>query len=306
MNETNAVSQDDSRSTDRAVPGATGGSGASSSGNLARVLLWIGVGLAFGVWVAVAHGSVAAAEYYAAYLLELSLSVDNMFVFVIVFAQLSIPPEYQHRVLRWGIAGALVFRALMIGAGITLIQRFHWITYPFAALILFAAWRMLFAEERQRRVVEGACDVCSTWIARLVRVSPVFDGDSFWAQAGGRRVATPLLVAVVVIETTDIVFALDSVPAVLAVTRNPLLVYSSNVLAMVGLRSLYFVVSDALQRLHYLRQGLAMLLVFTAAKMIGSAWVVISPAASVGIIGMVLFVTVLASVWPRRPSHPVG
>jgi hypothetical protein len=185
MNETNAVSQDDSRSTDRAVPAAPGGSGASS-GNLARVLLWIGVGLAFGVWVAVAHGSVAAAEYYAAYLLELSLSVDNMFVFVIVFAQLSIPPEYQHRVLGWGVAGALAFRALMIGAGITLIQRFHWITYPFAALILFAAWRMLFAEERQRRVVEGACNVCSTWIARLVRVSPVLDGDSFWGQAGRR------------------------------------------------------------------------------------------------------------------------
>jgi tellurite resistance protein TerC len=269
------------------------------------VIFWVGVGLAFGVWVAVAQGSVAAAEYYAAYLLELSLSVDNMFVFVIVFAQLRIPPEYQHRVLRWGVAGALVFRAVMIGAGITLIQRFHWITYPFAALILFAAWRMLFAEVRQRRVVEGACNVCSTWIARVVRVSPVLDGDSFWGQAGGRRVATPLLVALVVIETTDIVFALDSVPAVLAVTRNPLLVYSSNVLAMVGLRSLYFVVSDALQRLHYLRQGLAILLIFTAAKMIAGASVVISPAASVGIIGMVLLVTVLASVWPRRPIHPV-
>src|SRR5436190_15354352 len=147
---------------------------------------------------------------------------------------------------------------------------------------------MLFAEERERRVVEGACEVCSTWIARVVRVSPVFSGHRFWRREGERLVFTPLLVALVVIETTDIVFALDSVPAVLAISRNPLIVYSSNVLAMFGLRSLYFVVSDALERLRFLRQGLAVVLVFTGAKMIGSGWVDISPGLSVGIIGLVL------------------
>jgi len=272
----------------------------SGSGNLKRVAFWVAVGLGFGVWVAVARGAVAAAEYYAAYLLELSLSVDNIFVFVIVFSELHIPAEYQHRVLRWGVAGALVFRAMVIGAGITLIQRFHWIMYPFAALILFAAWRMLFAEERERRVVAGACDVCSTWIARVVRVSPVLHGRDFWRREGGRLTATPLFVALAVIETTDIVFALDSVPAVLAVTRDPLIVYSSNVLAMLGLRSLYFVVSDALDRLRYLRQGLAVVLVFTGTKMITSEWVHISPVVSVGVIAVVLGVTVAVSVWPRR------
>ena len=270
------------------------------SGNLKRVAFWVAVGLGFGVWVAVARGAVAAAEYYAAYLLELSLSVDNIFVFVIVFSELHIPAEYQHRVLRWGVAGALVFRAMVIGAGITLIQRFHWIMYPFAALILFAAWRMLFAEERERRVVAGACDVCSTWIARVVRVSPVLHGRDFWRREGGRLTATPLFVALAVIETTDIVFALDSVPAVLAVTRDPLIVYSSNVLAMLGLRSLYFVVSDALDRLRYLRQGLAVVLVFTGTKMITSEWVHISPVVSVGVIAVVLGATVAVSVWPRR------
>ena len=272
----------------------------AASANVRRVALWVGVGLAFGVWVAVARGAVAAQEYYAAYLLELSLSVDNIFVFVIVFFELHIPAEYQHRVLRWGVAGALVFRALMIGAGIALMQRFQWVMYPFGGLILFAAWRMLFAEERERRVVAGACDVCSTWIARVVRVSPMLHGHDFWRRENGRLIATPLFVALVVIETTDIVFALDSVPAVLAVTRNPLLVYTSNVLAMFGLRSLYFVVYDALDRLRYLRQGLAVVLVFTGAKMITSEWVHIGPGVSVGIIVAVLVVTIAVSLWPPQ------
>ena len=137
------------------------------------MIVWVGLGLALGLWVAAAKGASAAAEYYAAYFLEESLSVDNIFVFAIVFAELHIPAEYQHRILRFGIAGALVFRAVVIVSGIALIERFNWILYPFAALILFAAWRLAFAQERERRVVEGACDVCSTWIARLVRVSPV-------------------------------------------------------------------------------------------------------------------------------------
>ena len=274
-----------------------------AAGNVMWVALWIGVALAFGVWVAVARGATAAAEYYAAYLLELSLSVDNIFVFVIVFSELHIPAEHQRRVLAWGVTGAIVFRAVMITAGIALIQRFEWIMYPFGAFILFAAWRMLFAEERERRVVAGACDVCSTWIARVIPVSPVLHGHDFWRREHGRLVATPLFVALVVIETTDIVFALDSVPAVLAITRNPLIVYSSNVLAMFGLRSLYFVVSDALDELRYLRQGLAAVLVFSGVKMITSEWVPISAGVSVVVIGLVLGVTIAASLWPwRRPD----
>jgi tellurite resistance protein TerC len=275
------------------------------SRNVRRVAVWIAVALAFGVWVAVARGATAATEYYAAYLLEFSLSVDNIVVFVIVFSELHIPAENQRRVLAWGVAGALVFRAVMIAAGIGLIQRFEWVMYPFGALILFAAWRMLFAEERERRVVAGACDVCNTWIARVVRVSPVLDGHQFWRREAGRLVATPLFVALCVIETTDIVFALDSVPAVLSITRNPLIVYSSNVLAMLGLRSLYFVVADAIDQLRYLRHGLAAILVFTGAKMIGSEWFQVSPALSVGIIGLVLGVTIAVSMWPRRIRETV-
>lgn len=278
--------------------------GGSSSRNLAWVILWVGLGLAVGLWVAATQGRGAATEYFAAYLLEESLSVDNIFVFVVIFSELHIPAEYQRRVLLFGVAGALVFRALAIGAGLTLIERFQWITYPFATLILFAAWRLLFGAERERKVVTAACDVCGTWIARVVRVSPVLHGHDFWRREGGRLVATPLLVALVVIETTDIVFALDSIPAVLAVTRNPLIVYSSNVMAMLGLRSLYFVLSDAVYRLRYLPIGLAALLVFTAAKMLASEWVHVSAGVSVAVIGLVLLATIAASVWQKSTTVP--
>jgi tellurite resistance protein TerC len=267
---------------------------------MAWVVVWVGLGLALGLWVAATKGRSAATEYVAAYLLEESLSVDNIFVFVVIFSELHIPSEHQRRVLVFGVAGALVVRALAIGAGITLFERVQWITYPFATLILFAAWRLLFGAERERKVVKQACDVCGTWIARLVPVSPVLDGHGFWRREGGRLVATPLLVALVVIETTDIVFALDSIPAVLAVTRNPLIVYSSNVMAMLGLRSLYFVLSDAVYRLRYLRSGLAALLVFTASKMLFSEWVQVSAGVSVAIIAAVLLATIAASAWQKN------
>src|ERR1700741_2312600 len=144
--------------------------GDSSSRNIAWVIVWVGLGLAVGLWVAGTYGRRAATEYFAAYLLEESLSIDNIFVFVVIFSELHIPPEYQRRVLLFVVAGALVFRALAIGAGIALIERVQWITYPFAALILFAAWRLLFAAERERKVVREACDLCGTWIARVVHV----------------------------------------------------------------------------------------------------------------------------------------
>jgi tellurite resistance protein TerC len=265
--------------------------------NLAWSAGWIASALALGLWIAATRGSTAAAEYYAAYLLEKSLSIDNIFVFVIIFSELHIPAERQRRVLRAGVAGALVLRAVVILAGIALLQRFRWIIYPFAALILFAAWRLLFGEQRQRRVVAKACDICGSWIARIVPVTPVLSGNQFWRRERGRLVATPLFVALVVVETTDIVFALDSIPAVLSVTRDPLLVYSSNVMAMFGLRSLYFVVAGALHRLRYVRQGLAVVLALTAAKMLASDWVQIGPAVSVAAIAIVLGATAVVSLW---------
>jgi tellurite resistance protein TerC len=280
--------------------GAASGITERHARSVRQVAVWIVVSLALGFWVLAMEGSSAAAEYYAAYFLEKSLSIDNIFVFVIIFAELHIPDQYQRRILRFGILGALVFRALLIGAGIAVIERFSWATYPFAALILFAAWRMLFGVEREREVVQAACNACETWIARIVPVTPVLHGGQFWRRDGGRLVATPLFVALVVVETTDIVFALDSIPAVLAVTRNPFIVYSSNVMAMLGLRSLYFVLADALPRLRYLRQGLALILVFTGAKMLAGGWFHVSAGVSVVVIIVVLATTISASAWAGR------
>ena len=231
--------------------------------------------------------------------------MDNIFVFIIIFSELHIPPARRKRVLWFGVLGALVFRAIMIGAGVALIQRFHWAIYPLAGLILLAAGRLLFGAEQERRVVEEACNVCNTWIARFVRVSPVIIGDRFWRRENGRRVATPLLVALVLIETTDIVFALDSVPAVLAVTRDPMIVYTSNVLAMMGLRSIYFVLADSLTHLRFLRPGLAVVLLFTAGKMLTSDWIHIGPGQSIVVIAVVLVVTVAASLWAPPPRTEV-
>jgi integral membrane protein TerC family protein/prolipoprotein diacylglyceryl transferase len=153
---------------------------------MAWVIVWVGLGLGLGLWVDATQGRSAATEYFAAYLLEESLSVDHIFVFVVIFSELHIPAEHQRRVLLFGVVGALMFRALAIGAGITLIERVQWIIYPFATLILFAAWRLLFGGERERKVVTEACDVCATWIARVVRVSPVLHGHDFWRRESGR------------------------------------------------------------------------------------------------------------------------
>jgi tellurite resistance protein TerC len=268
-----------------------------------RALFWVGLGLASGVGIAAIRGTSEAAEYFAAYFLEESLSVDNIFVFAIVFAELHIPAEYQRRVLRFGILGALGFRAIAIGGGIALINRFSWMTYPFAALILLAGWRLAFAEERERKAVEGACNVCASWLGRVLPVSPVLHGHDFWRREGGRLVATPLFVALIVIETSDIIFALDSVPAVLSVSRNPLIVYSSNVMAMFGLRSLYFVVAGVLSRVRLLRYGLAIILAFTGAKMLAADVVHISAAVSVVVIVVVLLTTIMLSYVMRRETE---
>ena len=222
-----------------------------------RSAAWIGLAFLFGLAVTALYGPKAGVTYITAYLLEESLSIDNIFVFVLIFSQLRIPPPQQRGVLLWGVLGALVMRGLLIGAGLFVMSRFHWVIYPFAAFIIFAAVRLVWGQQKQREVVVAACSVCSTWVARLIPITPVIHGNRFLVRQGGRVLATPLFVALIIVETTDIVFALDSVPAVLAITRDAFLVYSSNIFAMLGLRSLYFVLAGAVERFRYLRVGLA-------------------------------------------------
>ena len=171
--------------------------------------IWVGAGLAFGLWIWAIKGGEVAAAYYAAYILEKSLSVDNIFVFVLIFSQLRIPAHQQHRVLLLGIVGALVMRALMIGGGVYLLQRFHWVIYPFAGLLLVAAVRLLFGESAERRFVEESCAACSTWVARIIPVTPVEHGQRFIVREQGKLMATPMFVALILIETTDLIFALE-------------------------------------------------------------------------------------------------
>jgi TerC family integral membrane protein len=257
---------------------------------------WVGAGVAFSLVVLAFRGADDALTYLAAYLLEKSLSVDNIFVFVLVFSQLEIPIEHQRRVLYWGIIGALGMRALLIGAGVYLLQHFEWVIYPFAALIIFAAVRIIWGRERERTLVTKACAVCGSWVARLIPITPVLHGGRFWIRQGGHLVATPLLIALIVIETTDVVFALDSIPAVLSITKDLFLVYTSNVFALLGLRSLYFLLAGVVERFRFVRYGLAAILLFVGAKMLLTDFVTIPTSISLGVISVALGAAVIASL----------
>jgi tellurite resistance protein TerC len=230
------------------------------------------VALAFGVWIASRLGQEAGLTYLTAYLLEKSLSIDNLVVFALVFSQTGIPPSLQHRALFWGVIGALVMRAVLIVAGIYLLERFQWLVYPFGALLLYAAIRMFKGEGQAARPwVHNTCALCTSWVSRFIPIVPEQRGERFIVRIEGKRHATPLLVALVAIESADLVFAVDSIPAVLAVTRDPFLVYTSNVFALLGLRSLYAVIGNLAERFVYLRIGLAALLVFVAILAIAGA-----------------------------------
>jgi tellurite resistance protein TerC len=268
----------------------------------ARTLAWAALSFLFGLVVLVLYGQEVALTYVTAYLLEQSLSIDNVFVFLLIFSELQVPAAQQRGVLLWGVIGALVMRALLIGAGLFLLSRFHWVVYPFAALIIFAAIRLLWGGQKQRELVVAACGICSTWVARIIPITPQYHGRRFWVrqpERGGRFVATPLLVALIIVETTDIVFALDSVPAVLAITRNPFIVYTSNVFAMLGLRSLYFVLAGVVERFRFLRVGLAAILIFFGARLLLSDLLEVPNGVSLAVIAAALALSVVASLkWP--------
>ena len=268
--------------------------------------VWIGLGLGFGGWIALRHGGDAGLTYVTAYLLEKSLSVDNLFVFILIFSLTGIPPDLQPRVLFWGIAGALAMRAALIAAGVQVLEHFHWAIYPLAALLAYAAYRMLRGEERQIQLVEKGCALCSSWLARVMPIHPELEGRRFLVRRDGRWMATPMLVALAVIETTDLVFAVDSIPAVFAVTRDPFLVYTSNIFALLGLRSLYFLLAGVIRQLRFLRYGLAVMLLLAAAKLaIGDLYHV--PAlASLAAIVLVFSVAIGASLLFPGKQRPVS
>ena len=257
---------------------------------------WLGLALAFAAWIAVTRGGEAGVTWLTAYLLEMSLSVDNLFVFILIFSLTGIPANLQTRALFWGIVGAIAMRAVLIVLGVQLLERFHWTVYPLAALLVYAAWRMLKGEESENRFVTQQCTLCESWLARVIPIEPRLHGSRFLVRKAGRWAATPLFVALTVIETTDLVFAVDSIPAVLSVTRDPFLVYTSNIFALLGLRSLYFLLAGVVRKLRFLRIGLALMLVLAAAKLATAEFVHVPALLSLGAIAVIMAISVAASL----------
>lgn len=253
--------------------------------------IWIAAGLLFAIFVWYAVGARQAQEYLAAYLIEKSLSLDNLFVFLIIFRNLSIPEEYQHNVLYWGIFGALVFRAVFIFLGIAAVERFKWVTYIFAVILLLAAWHS-FREDPAGMKTNKAVE----WLSRHLPFTREIHGTRFFVRENGQLLATPLLIALLGLEITDVVFAIDSVPAALAVSRNRFVVYSSNVFAILGLRALYSALALALTELRYLHYGLAGVLALAAVKIIIEEWLTIHPLAAVGVTALLIGGAVWASM----------
>jgi tellurite resistance protein TerC len=263
-------------------------------------VFWVALALAFGAFVWVRHGAGSGLEYLTGYVIEKSLSVDNIFVFVVIFGSLGIPALYQHRVLFWGIVSALVLRGAMIAGGAALLHRFHWIIYVFGAFLVITGVKLLLA---RASVPHPERSAAFRALRRVVPATARFDGHRFFTVENGKRVATPLFFALATIEFTDVIFAVDSIPAVFAVTDNPFIVFTSNIFAILGLRSLYFLLASFVERFVYLKPSLALILVFVGVKMAMVDVAKIHPAVSLAVVLGILATGVIAStVRVRRES----
>ena len=268
-------------------------------------VVWVALALLFGGGVYVWLGREAGLEYFAGYVIEKALSVDNIFVFVLIFSFFRVPAEYQHRILFWGILGALLMRGAMIAAGAYLIEEFSWIMYVFGAFLVFTGIRMARQGDEE---LDPAANPVIRLVRRLMPVTTEYHGQRFFVRQGTGRTrrlaATPLFVVLVLVETTDLIFAIDSIPAIFAVTKEPFIVYTSNVFAILGLRALYFLLADIIHRFHYLKAGLSAILVFVGAKMLIADVYHVPVGVSLAVIVTVLAIATAASLWWPKPSPP--
>jgi tellurite resistance protein TerC len=258
---------------------------------------WVALSIAFNVGVYFWRGPQPALEFLTGYVLEVSLSMDNVFVFAVIFGYMGVKPQYQHRVLFWGIVGALVMRAAFIATGVALVSRFHWILYVFGVFLVITGAK-LFREEKQEFHPER--NPLLKIARKLFPVTSDYEGAAFFVVREGRRFATPLLLVLLLVESTDVLFAVDSIPAIFAVTLDPFIIYTSNVFAILGLRSLYFILASAIGRFRYLRPGLALVLMFVGVKMLVAGFYKIPIVLSLGVITTVLLVAVAASLRAER------
>jgi len=261
--------------------------------SLTWTLVWVGLSIAFGLGVMHFSGQQRGLEFFTGYVIEKALSVDNLFLFLVIFRAFSVDEKIQHRLLEWGILGALVMRGAMIAAGASLIERFSWVLYVFGAFLVFAGLHMLFAKKEEMHPEENRI---SRFARRHLRVSQAYSGNRFFVREGGKLFATPLFIVLLIVEITDITMAVDSIPAIFGITRDPFIVYTSNVFAILGLRAMYFLLAGVLGRLRYLTAGLSFVLTFIGAKMIAEPWVHISVELSLVIVGGMLLVALAASL----------
>lgn len=253
---------------------------------------WIAISVLFGLGVLYFQGKQPALEFFTGYLIEKALSVDNLLLFLVIFRAFAVEDRFQHRVLEWGVVGALVMRGILIGVGAVLIEHFSWVLYVLGGFLVYAGIRLFFKKDEvhpeKSRIVSFA--------SRRLRVTPEYHGADFFVRDAGKLFATPLFVVLLVVEITDVTLAIDSIPAVFGITRDPFIVYTSNVLAILGLRALYFLLAGIIDRLRFLDEGLAVVLVFIGGKMIGEKWVRVPVDTSLAVVGGVLLVALLASV----------
>ena len=261
-------------------------------------VLWIAVAVLFGVGINARLGGAKALEFFTGYVVELSLSADNIFVFLMLFTYFRVPDPYRHKVLLWGILGALVMRGVFIAAGVTLIQRFHMVFYVFGALLIASGVKMAF--ERGVEIHPERNPVLRL-ARRLLPVTKAYAGDRFFTFEGGRRYATPLFIVLLVVETTDLVFAVDSIPAVLAITQDPFIVYTSNIFAVLGLRAMFFALAGVVGMFRYLSVGLSAILILIGAKMLLTDVVVVPTAVSLAAVAAILATSIVASM--VRPKN---
>ena len=266
---------------------------------LAWSALWVLVAVLFGLGIYDRSGAPRALEYFTGYVVELSLSADNVFVFLLLFTYFRVPAQHQHRVLFWGILGALVMRGIFIAAGVALIERFHVVVYLFGLLLVGSGIKMALQRDAE---VHPERNPVLRLARRFLPVTPDYVGKHFFTVQAGKVLATPLFVVLLMVETSDLLFAVDSIPAVLAITRDPFVVYTSNIFAILGLRSLYFALAGFLELFHYLSGGLALILVFVGAKMLASDFVTIPTHISLAVIAVVLMASVIASIVRPRPK----
>lgn len=263
-----------------------------------RTVFSIAVACGFAAFIYFRLGTESAISYFVAFLIEKSLSVDNLFVFLVIFTYFQVREKHQQRVLVWGITGAIVMRGIFVVAGTALLNRFHWMIYVFGAFLVFTGLKLAFKKDEQ---VDPESNFALRIARKYFRTTDKYDGDRFFTLKGGVRYATPLFLVLVVIEFTDVVFAVDSVPAVLAISRDVFIVYTSNIFAIIGLRALYFMLAGMMSRFHYLDLGLAVILVFIGVKMLVSTMYKVPNLVSLGVIAGVLTISVLASLLrPKR------